>query len=187
MPTSTQPAWIEQLLTFWFDEIGPAGWYGGGTSVDDLCRGRFGELLEQFRADPPVEAEQDAKACLALILLYDQLSRNIHRGTAGAFAADALALELANLAIAQGWDQQVPESWRGFFYMPLMHAEDLGTQQKSVEIFRSHAGGANLPYARSHAAVIERFGRFPHRNRALDRESTPEELDYLTNGDSWGQ
>jgi len=96
-------------------------------------------------------------------------------------------LELANLAIAQGWDQQVPEAWRGFFYMPLMHAEDLGSQQKSVEIFSAHAGGANLAYARSHAAVIERFGRFPHRNRALARESTPEELDYLTNGDSWGQ
>jgi uncharacterized protein (DUF924 family) len=130
------------------------------------------------------------QSCLALTLLLDQVPRNIHRGTSLAFAADPRAREVASHAVDRGFDRLLPADRRWFFYMPFEHSEDLGDQRRSVSLFESwvqgHADGPlreraeeQLFYVRRHAEAIERFGRFPHRNKILGRESTPAEIAFL--------
>lgn len=177
-----------EVLGFWFDLLMPEQWFGGGESLDEEIRSLFGPLRAQVIATRATEWRDDPDALLAAILLIDQFGRNIHRGEAAAFAADPLAQELARLALDRGWDRAMPDERRQFLYMPFQHAEDPALQKASVALFSDLGMEESIAYARDHAAVIDRFGRFPSRNAALGRESTPEERDYLAEPDvGWGQ
>jgi uncharacterized protein (DUF924 family) len=133
----------------------------------------------------------ESEPSLAAILLLDQLPRNLYRGTAEAFATDAMAREAAQAALARGLDRSLPAVWRQFMYLPFEHSEDLGDQDRSLALFgalaRDSAFASTLDYAKRHHAIIARFGRFPHRNRALGRATTPEEEEFLREpGSSFG-
>ena len=173
-----------EVLEFWLHELGPKGWYAGGDEIDSLCRDRFADLW-QAAHDGGLEHWVDGTVgTLAYLILTDQIPRNIHRGTALAFATDPLARAAARKAVAEGWDLNAPEPERQFFYMPFEHSEDPADQALAVEYMRERlrSDPENLLHARAHQAIILRYGRFPTRNAALGRVSTPEEQAYLDQG-----
>lgn len=173
-----------EVLEFWLHELGPKGWYAGGDEIDSLCRDRFADLWQAAR-DGGLEHWVDGTVgTLAYLILTDQIPRNIHRGTALAFATDPLARAAARKAVAEGWDLNAPEPERQFFYMPFEHSEDPADQALAVEYMRDRlpSDPENLLHARAHQAIILRYGRFPTRNAALGRVSTPEEQAYLDQG-----
>ncbi|RQR38265.1 MULTISPECIES: DUF924 family protein [unclassified Burkholderia] len=180
-----------EILDFWFGEPDSAAfgharkvWFNGGAAFDDVLRTRYGALLDaacdgacDHWADTPLGA-------LALIVVLDQFSRNIHRGTPRAFAADPRALALARRVVAAGWDAQLPSGHhRAFAYLPFEHDESDASQREAVRLcagIRGEAGCASYhDFALRHAAVIGRFGRFPHRNAILGRASTDAEAAFL--------
>jgi len=174
----------QDVLDFWFAD-GPetrrTAWFQKDAAFDAAC--------EQFRSarDQARDGAFDAwtatpKGTLALLVLLDQLSRNLYRGSAEAFAADAKALAIARAAVARGFDQVLHPVERLFIYLPFEHAEDLAMQDESVRLFESvgaELGELTIDYAHRHRDVIRRFGRFPHRNAALGRVNTPAEDEYL--------
>jgi uncharacterized protein (DUF924 family) len=182
------------VLDFWFGEPGSPEfggasprWFNGGDAFDAHIAARFGATLEAARRGECDAWQATPLGALALVIVLDQFSRNIHRGRAQAFAADARALDVARQLVASGahFDLPTPEH-RVFAYLPFEHAESLDAQRESVRLFEAHARetgqtgkGSYVDYAHRHAAVIERFGRFPHRNAALGRNSTDEELAFL--------
>jgi uncharacterized protein (DUF924 family) len=169
------------VVAFW-REAGVAKWFNGGPEFDAQCRERF--LDAHFAAARRELARWagDAEGALALVLLLDQIPRNAFRGSAHAFATDGLAREVARNAIEAGFDQRVDPALRLFFYMPFEHSEDMADQDRSLQLFVAMNDAGYLDYARRHREVISRFGRFPHRNAALGRASTPEELAWLDAG-----
>lgn len=173
-----------EVLDFWLGEIGPEGWYAGTEEIDDACAARFEVLLAALR-DGGLEHWVDGPAgSLAYIVIADQFARNIHRGTELAFATDAQARAAAEKVLAAGWDLDVPEPDRQFFYMPFEHSEDPADQQKAVALMetRMSSDPEMALHARAHAEMIRRYGRFPGRNAALQRENTPEEAAFLAAG-----
>lgn len=194
----TLPTEARELLDYWFGRPTATGlppddryslWFGASEDVDAQLRRAFGKLVAEASAGRLDEWAETPEGRLALILLTDQLPRNLFRGRSGAFATDARALELALTGIANGDDGSLAPIKRVFFYLPLEHAEDLAMQDRAVDLFEALEreapdGGERMfalftDYARKHRAVIARFGRFPHRNAVLDRESTPEEVEFL--------
>jgi len=175
------PAGAQEILHFWFSEIETKRWFNSDPDFDALLLSRFGKLHEQAAKGELDRWIDQAPSALALIILLDQMSRNMYRGTAKAFAQDAKALDLSETAIAKGHDAATDASARAFFYMPHMHCEDLAIQDRCIDLIRSKLGegSGNLPHAIWHKGVIAEFGRFPFRNKALDRESTPEEDAFL--------
>jgi len=174
------------VLDFWFGEVSPEKHFARDAALDTEIGRRFGVLRDEVLAADAAGWRDNPETMLAAIILLDQFSRNIHRDTAQAFAADPLALALAHEAIARGWDETIDPARRAFLYMPLMHAEDPAVQHESIACFTRLGNAENLRYAREHAAVIERFGRFPSRNVALGRASTPEEQAWLSQpGAGW--
>lgn len=173
-----------ELLDFWLHEVGPKGWYAGGEEIDSLCRDQF-EDLWQAAHDGGLEHWVDGTVgTLAYLILTDQIPRNIHRGTAMAFATDARARDAARKALAAGWDMAAPEPERQFFYMPFEHSEDPADQALSVQMLTERlASDPDMGlHARAHQEVIARFSRFPTRNAALGRASSTEESAYLDQG-----
>lgn len=173
-----------EVLDFWLGEIGMEGWYAGSDEIDHACRDRFGELW-QAAHDGGLEHWVDGTpGTLAYLIVTDQFARNIHRGTALSFATDARALAAAHKAVAMGWDMDAPEPERQFFYMPFEHSEDPADQELAVEYLTERV--ASQPemalHARAHQTVIRNYGRFPNRNAALGRETTPEEQAFLDDG-----
>ncbi|MBF2027613.1 MAG: DUF924 domain-containing protein [Oscillatoriales cyanobacterium C42_A2020_001] len=180
---------IDDILTFWF--VDPTGlatknrkaWFSKDLAFDQEIRDRFLAVYEQAAAGQLDHWQETASGVLALILLLDQFPRNLFRGMPQAFATDAKAVSLAQAAIARGLDQAMPPIQRWFVYLPLMHSEDLEVQHQSVEVFRQFEHDpevqSSYPYALKHLEVIQRFGRFPHRNAILGRKSTPEETEFL--------
>lgn len=179
-----------EVLDFWFGEPGSAEygkargvWFRKDPDFDAGIRCRFGPLHDDAAARLLDDWRRRADACLALIVVLDQFSRNMHRDTPAAFACDPYALELANHAVAAGFDLQLLPVQRMFVYLPFEHSERLDDQKRSVQLFDTLRDDAELagsvPYAQKHYDVIERFGRFPHRNAILGRPSTAEELAYL--------
>lgn len=167
------------VLAFWFDELTPEQHWMKSSDLDAEIARRFGALRDRALADTSLWT-RNADTLLAAVILLDQFSRNIHRDTPRAFEADAAALDLTLYGIGEGWHRQMEPVRRGFFYMPLMHAEDRGVQRFALRCFAQPGLDHQLDFARDHAAVIERFGRYPTRNAILGRMSTPEELDYLS-------
>jgi uncharacterized protein (DUF924 family) len=174
----TTPA---EILEFW-KGVGPKGWWRADPVLDGTMRSRFGAFHAEAAIVEPEGWRDSADGILALVILYDQFSRNLHRGTARAFAKDAAARALADLALSRGDDRNCDPALAHFFYLPFMHAEDLADQERCVELFRRAGGEDNLRYARIHRDVIAKFGRFPHRNQALGRKPTAEEEAFLANG-----
>lgn len=173
-----------EVLEFWLHEIGPDGWYAGGDEIDSLCRERFGDLW-QAALDGGLEHWVDGTVgTLAYLILTDQIPRNIHRGTALAFATDPQARAAARKALEAGWDLNAPEPERQFFYMPFEHSEDPKDQALAVGLLgeRLSSDPEMVLHARAHQAVIARYGRFPTRNAALGRPTTPQEQVYLDQG-----
>lgn len=212
---------LEAVLALWFGELDPNGlaaaaitrrWFRSTPAFDAAIRDRFGTWVDAASAGElddwiaerldsgagSEDAARRARARIALIVLTDQFSRNIHRGTARAFAGDPLALRLALDGLATGDDARLPFAMRSFCYLPLEHAEDTSMQRTCVECFErlcaeAPSGPASaqahdfLDHAREHRAIVERFGRFPHRNAALGRASTPAETEWLATARSFGQ
>lgn len=172
------------IVGFW-REAGPARWFHADPAFDAHCRARC--LDAHFAAARrELDAWQDdAEGALALVLLLDQIPRNVFRGSAHAFATDPLARHFAAQAIATGHDIAGPQDLRGFFYLPFQHSEDLADQARAVALYTAAGDAMMLPYARSHHEVIERFGRFPHRNAVLGRISTPDEQAWLDAKGGW--
>jgi uncharacterized protein (DUF924 family) len=173
-----------EVLDFWLGEIGPKGWYAGGDEIDALCRERFGDLW-QAAHDGGLEHWVDGTVgTLAYLIVCDQFPRNIHRNTALAFATDSQARAAARKAVAEGWDMNAPEPERQFFYMPFEHSEDPTDQVLAVQYLteRLASDPEMALHARAHQEIIARYGRFPTRNEALGRTSSPEEQAYLDEG-----
>ncbi|MGH8237315.1 MAG: DUF924 family protein [Steroidobacteraceae bacterium] len=170
--------WAAQILSYWFAELQPEAWFRKDEGVDAAIRERFGALHEQLAQ---IRAEQLTTAIehVAAVIVLDQFPRNIFRGSPRAFATDQLALSIARHAIATGLDEQLTPQQRLFLYMPFQHSEDRAVQARSIEFFTQLGLADNLDYAHRHQRIIDRFGRFPHRNAVLGRESTTEELQFV--------
>lgn len=182
------------VIDFWFRELTPKQWFAdGGPELDARVRARFGALVEAARRGAFDHWATAPRGRLALILVLDQFPRHVFRGTSDAFASDATAQALAREGIAAGMDEDLTLAERQFFYMPLMHAEDREVQALSVARFTAlrDAAQAALGFALDHRDVVERFGRFPHRNAMLGRASSTEEQAFLASeastepGGSW--
>ncbi len=171
----------EEVIHFWRD-AGPKRWFKKSQAFDDMCELGFEEVSEQAVRGELDHWLQSAEGALALVLLLDQMPRNIHRGTRQAYAADAKAREVAGQAIEQGFDSQVDEPLRQFFYTPFMHSEDIADQDRAVDLYQQLEGPEPAKWAEHHRDIIARFGRFPHRNAILGRESTKEEQAWLDAG-----
>lgn len=171
----------QEVVTFWHS-AGRRKWFSGGPEFDTECRTRLeaGHFAASRREFDSWAAS--AEGALALCLLLDQIPRNIYRHSGHAFATDGLALQHARQAIAASLDQQVEAELRAFFYLPFEHSETLADQQRSLELFEALGIEHYRRYAEAHLQVIARFGRFPHRNRALGRINTPEEQAWLDAG-----
>lgn len=172
----------EQILTFWFDELGMADWYEGTPELDAMIRQRF-EGIWGFAA----RGDLDAWICepmtsLALLVVLDQFPRNMFRGERKAFSTDLKALKAAKQVLALGHDKRIDMPGRQFFYLPFMHSEIGSEQEHAVRLYLLAGAKEQLLHARAHRWVIRKFGRFPHRNEVFGRKSTPAEDAYLAAG-----
>ena len=169
------------VIAFW-REAGAGKWFNGGVAFDAECHERFLEAHFQAARRELAHWLADAEGALALLVLLDQIPRNVFRGSAHAFATDGLAREVASHALEAGFDAHVDVPMRLFFYLPFEHAEDMADQDRAVQLITAMGDVGYADYARRHRDVIARFGRFPHRNAALGRTSTPEEQAWLDAG-----
>jgi uncharacterized protein (DUF924 family) len=179
----------DEILEFWFGPD-PAripkdksdAWFVKNPEFDQQCQRRYLTDVEEAASGGRDSWIEAPRTCLALILLLDQFPRNIFRDTPSAFATDPKALAAARHAVSRGFDVQLTPSERSFVYMPFMHSEDLRAQHESVKLFtqlEKATQSSGTPYAKRHCEVIDRFGRFPHRNSILGRTSTPKEIEFL--------
>lgn len=171
----------KDVTKFWF-EAGPKKWFTTDAAFDAAIEAQFGKTVAVAGKGGLDGWQETAQGALALVLLLDQFTRNIHRGLAATWDFDGQALKVAEAAIARGFDTELPQVQGKFFYMPFMHAEDIDVQDRSVELCTKSGDEGQAKYARHHRDIIARFGRFPHRNAVLGRDSTDEELAYLADG-----
>jgi uncharacterized protein (DUF924 family) len=179
--TMTEVASPGEVLDFW-REAGPERWFKADPVFDAEIRQHFFATHEAAAAGQLASWEESAAGAFALVLALDQFPRNLFRGMMRAFATDARARQVARRAIERGFDREFQPPLRNFFYLPHMHSEELADQERSVAYMRSIGEGNGIKYAEIHRDVIRRFGRFPHRNEALGRASTPEEIAFLEGG-----
>jgi uncharacterized protein (DUF924 family) len=172
-------AGIDDILRFWFDELDPKDWWRKDDALDAKIVARFKPAYEALRKNVPASWLESPEGMLAAILVLDQFPRNMFRDSPQAFATDAEALALAKRAIAEGMDMRLEPRKRAFIYLPFQHVEDRAEQARSVELFAALGQELNLDFAVRHKDVIDRFGRFPHRNAVLGRQSTEEEQEFL--------
>ena len=171
--------WATDVLRFWFEETAPDKWFKKDDAFDQSVRAHFRQTHEHVASLSREDCSTDPDTALAAIIVLDQFSRNMFRGTTRAFASDPQALRIAETAIANGFDRQVSAGVRLFFYLPFEHAEDGEAQARSVALITALADPELVKWAEAHKAVIDRFGRFPHRNAILGRTSTLQELEFL--------
>ena len=173
-----------EILDYWLGAVGPAGWYAGGDDLDGEITALFLPIWTAAHAGHLVHWVDGATGTLAYLIICDQFSRNMHRGSALAFATDAQASAAARKAIDQGWDMDAPEPERQFFYMPFEHSEDRADQDLAVSLMAERMQGhPDLTlHARAHREIIARFGRFPARNQALGRDNTAAEQAFIDAG-----
>ena len=176
--------WAAELLHYWFHELGPQDWFRGGPHVDAALRERFEHDLLMLTHRPAHEFLADRQIARAAILLFDQVPRNLYRDTPRAFIFDPLARRICREALKRGYDRGLAATARQFLAMPLMHSEDIRDQLRSLAIYRG------LPrhgwsFARSHYRMVARFGRFPHRNEMLGRQSGAAEIAAVEAGHRW--
>lgn len=171
----------QQVLDFWSD-AGREKWFGGGTAFDAEVRAALLPAFEAAAAGALDGWEETAEGALARVILLDQVPRNAFRGTPRAFATDDMALAASERALGRGFDRDVPEALRTFFYLPFMHAEDAAAQARCLELYRALGQKEGIDYALAHKDAIDRFGRFPHRNPILGRTMRGEEQAWLDAG-----
>ena len=169
----------DEVLAFWFDELTPAQWFRKDASLDASIAQRFGARLEAAGRGELWEWRLSARGRLAEIIVLDQFSRNVHRATPAAFANDGMALVLAQEAVAQRRDRHLDVAWRAFLYMPYMHSESLKVHDEALRLFDQPGLEENLRFEHRHRDIIVKFGRYPHRNAILGRDSTAQELAFL--------
>ena len=191
------PSRADEVLDFWFGSEGEPGyggfrdeWFRKDPGFDAEVTGRFADLYEEAAAGDLDGWRDDARSCLALFIVLDQFPRNMFRGDGRTHAADSKALETSKYAVEHALDRELPAFQRMFLYMPFMHSENVEDQRRSVELFGRLADEPGAPdvtsYAVGHRQIVERFGRFPHRNEILGRQTTPEEAEFLkTEGSSF--
>lgn len=167
------------IVNFWFEEIEPSQWWKKDDTFDALLLERFSEIHNRAKCCELSEWRNKAEGRLAEIIILDQFSRNMFRGSALAFANDAMALILSQEAVACGADQDLTAVQRSFLYMPYMHSESLEIHEVALELFRKNGIRNNLDFEIKHKKIIEKFGRYPHRNIVLGRQSTPLEIEFL--------
>ncbi|MGI8706071.1 MAG: DUF924 family protein [Sphingomicrobium sp.] len=164
------------VLKFWFG-LEPGQWWRGTPELDDEIRRRFLELWEEKRTLPVDSFLDHPLTALAAVILFDQFPRNMFRGHADQFSTDHLALQIARAAIDREYDEKLEPQERGFLYMPFQHSEDLDDQKRSLLLFTRLGNDEQLKYAKLHHDIIERFGRFPHRNEILGRAPRADEIE----------
>ena len=169
----------QDIIHFWFEELEPKDWWRKDDELDQLIKDRFGKYHQQAQAGELFLWRETALGSLAEVIILDQFSRNIYRDQAESFMCDALALALAQFAIEKGLDAQLSDIQRVFLYMPFMHSESKVIHVEAVKLFESVGIESNLNYELKHKVIIDRFGRYPHRNAILGRHSTDEELLFL--------
>ena len=172
------------ILNFWFTEIDHALWWKKDTTLDELIRTRFGATHQQATRGELAHWRVDAHGRLAEIIVLDQFSRNLYRDDARAFASDLAALVLAQETIRLGLDQQLTTIEKSFLYLPFMHSESLPIHEQAIKLYDIKGLEFNLSFEHKHKVIIERFGRYPHRNAVLGRVSSAEELLFLQQPDS---
>lgn len=181
---AVEPAWVTEVLDFWFEELGEAHWFAKSEGIDARIRDRFLPLHQRLVADERC-IPATRRALLAAVIVLDQFSRNLFRGTPRAFAADPIARRLSRSALGQGFDTALKEQERLFLYMPFQHSEDREGQALAVELVGRLGNEEWTRYAIAHQAIIDRFGRFPHRNAMLNRPSSAEEVALLQQPVEW--
>ncbi len=177
--------WQAEILTFWFKELSPKQWWSKSDDIDNEITQRFLELWEEQKSKVASDFVISPETALAAIILFDQFPRNMFRGTAEAFATDHLALQIAQEAIDREMDHKLTEGQRSFLYMPFMHSEDLEDQTRCLGLFTALGSEDNIKFAKAHRDIIVKYGRFPHRNAVLGRETRPEEQVAIDQGSGW--
>ena len=175
----------QDILDFWFADDVRKLWFNSTAEFDASLRERYQALWEQACRGELDHWMQSAGGCLALVILLDQFPLNMFRGEARSFASEAQSRDVARHAIQQSFDRELDARQRAFLYMPFMHSEELADQKRALELFDQPGLEDNLRFARHHHDIVERFGRFPHRNQALGRDSTPAEIDYLNSKEAF--
>lgn len=175
----------DDVLTFWFADHGRDDWFSGSSAFDKAVCDRLGPYQPSAERCELFAWRETPQGRLAEILLLDQVSRQLYRGQARAFASDAMALALAQEAVAGGHDQSLGLYERQFLYMPYMHSESLAIHDEALRLYGELPEDYGKPFEEAHRKVIERFGRYPHRNVALGRQSTQDELDYMAETDGF--
>jgi uncharacterized protein (DUF924 family) len=174
-----------EVLAFWLDEVGPQGWYAQDDALDARIRDKFLTTWEEIQRGGHEDWLCDAKGSLAYVIVADQFSRNLFRKSGQAFSTDCKGLAQAKRAISKDWDLKIAEPARQFFYLPLMHSENLPDQERCVRLIKERmpqTGSSQLLHARAHRESIRQFGRFPYRNQVLGRRDTSVEADYVAAG-----
>jgi len=169
----------DDVLRFWFDELEPKKWWTKDSALDARIGERFGALHARASQGELFEWRGTARGRLAEVIVLDQFSRNIHRDSAQAFADDGMALALAQEAVAGGHDAELETGEKAFLYLPYMHSESARIHDEAVRLYSAPGLETNLEFEQKHKVIIDRFGRYPHRNAVLGRESTPEEIEFL--------
>ena len=172
------------ILNFWFEEIPAAKWWTKDLDFDQMIKQRFSDIHQAASRCELSDWRHSASGRLAEIIILDQFSRNMFRDLPGSFASDPLALALAQEAISVGADKELVQSQQNFLYMPFMHSESLLIHDVAVELYTQNGSEFSLDFEIKHRDIIQKFGRYPHRNAILGRESTPEELAFLTQENS---
>jgi uncharacterized protein (DUF924 family) len=172
-------ATAEDILRFWFEEIEPEQQFEKDLAFDEMICSRFGATFEAAAAGELDHWENEPRSCLALVILLDQFSRNMFRDSPRMYETDAKVLALAKRAVEDGGYKSLPQDQQRFLFLPYEHSEDLEDQRICMELMDTLDDKRNLEYARNHLVIVERFGRFPHRNAILGRTSSPEETEFL--------
>ena len=169
----------KEIISFWFNEIEPKQWWQKSEEFDTLIENRFGTIHIQAISGELFQWRETSVGSLAEIIILDQFSRNMFRDKPESFAYDAMALTLAQVAIDKGFDKELSQIQRVFLYMPFMHSESQLIHEEAVKLFTALGIESNLEFEYKHKAIIDRFGRYPHRNAILGRQSTEEEIEFL--------
>ena len=184
-PDTVPDDWESQVIDFWFDAHGHADWFGGGPAFDAEVTEKFADIYAALRSQPVEAFTIGTMTALAAIILFDQMPRNMFRGSAEAFATDPLALGIAKVGVSRGFDTVLDTDKKVFFYLPFEHSEDLDDQRESLRLMGSLDNPEYLQYAQAHFDIIKAFGRFPHRNKVLGRADRPGEADAIAEGSNW--
>ena len=173
------------ILDFWFDDSVKKRWFNSDEAFDEKIKTMFEPTYQAGVDGLLADWEETAEGALALVILFDQFPLNMYRGKKESFETEALSRDVASRAIKNKFDQQMSSSQRSFLYMPFMHSENLDDQQSGIDLFESAGLDDNLRFAKHHQKIVQQFGRFPHRNKILNRKNTADEVKYLASDEAF--